>query len=120
MKDALIEILEDLGYPVYLQGSLLPDQPYDDSFFTIWNADTYDGHDYDNEAISTVWRFSVNFYSTDPALVNSVLLEARQDLKAAGWTMSGKGYDVGSDYETHTGRGMDVLYLEFHGRETNG
>lgn len=119
MRDTLIELLTALEYPVYLQGSLLPDQPYDPSFFTIWNSDSYDGSHYDNDAVSTVWRFSVMFYSVDPALVQTALAAARAALKAAGWIVSGRGYDVASDEPTHTGRGFDALYLDFYGRETN-
>ena len=43
----------------------------------------------------------------------------RAALKAAGWIVSGRGYDVASDEPTHTGRGFDALYLDFYGRETN-
>ena len=119
MRDALISLLAALEYPVFLQGSLLPDEPYPPSFFTIWNDDGYDGSHYDNDAVSTIWRFSVNFYSTDPALVISELDAARAALKAAGWIVSGRGYDVASDEQTHTGRGFSALYLDFYGRETN-
>lgn len=37
MEDLLIETLGKLGYPVMLQGSLLPEQPYPEHFFTFWN-----------------------------------------------------------------------------------
>lgn len=112
MKDALIALLETFGYPVRLQGSLAEKEAYPESFFTFWNNDTPDGSHYDNNPISYVWDFDVNFYSTDPALVNSVLLEAINLLKTNGWIISGKGYDVATDEPTHTGRGMNVLYLE--------
>lgn len=112
MKDALIALLETFGYPVRLQGSLAENEAYPESFFTFWNNDTPDGSHYDNNPISYVWDFDVNFYSTSPTLVNTVLLEARNLLKTNGWIIPGKGYDVATDEPTHTGRGMNVLYLE--------
>ena len=112
MKDLLIKILESFGYPVKLQGSLNKDEAYPESFFTFWNNDSYDGNHYDNEAISYVWDFDVNFYSTDPALVNSKLIEAKTKLKQQGFIVPGKGYDVASDEPTHTGRGINVLKIE--------
>lgn len=118
MKDKLINVLETFGYPVRLQGSLREDEPYPASFFTFWNGETYDGAHYDNDAIAYVWAFDVNFYSNDPALVNSVLREARDLLKQNGFITSGIGFDVPSDEPTHTGRGMNILIIERN--EKNG
>lgn len=112
MKDLLIKTLETFGYPVYQQGSLSKDESYPESFFTFWNNDSYDGTHYDNDAINYIWDFDVNFYSTDPALVNSKLIEAKTKLKQQGFIVSGKGYDVASDEPTHTGRGINVLKEE--------
>lgn len=112
MKDLLIKTLETFGYPVFLQGSLSKDEPYPESFFTFWNNDSYEGNHYNNDAVSYVWDFDVNFYSTDPALVNSKLIEAKTKLKQQGFVVPGKGYDVASDEPTHTGRGINVLKEE--------
>ena len=112
MVDLLISTLETLGYPVKLQGSMLPDESYPDSFFTFW-SDSADGDSYysDKEG-AIVWAYSVNFYSNNPLLVNSKLLEAKALLKAQGFIVGGAGYDVMSDEPTHTGRGITVLYRQ--------
>ena len=112
MEDLLISILETLDYPVRKQGSLLPDEPYPDSFFTFWN-DSADGVSfYSNDERAILWSYSLNFYSTDPVLVNSKLMEAKRLLRNAGWVVSGAGYDVPSDEATHTGRGISLLYRQ--------
>ena len=112
MKEELISLLESFGYPVILQGSLGPSQEYPESFFTFWNSDSYDGSHYNNIAIKYIWDFDINFYSVDPTLVNTLLLQAIELLKNNGWIMSGRGYDVPSDESTHTGRGINVLKIE--------
>ena len=112
MKDLLIETLEPLGYPIFQQGSLGEDEVYPESFFTFWNNSSDSDTFYDNEEHSYVWDFDLNFYSSDPALVNTKLIEAKTLLKAAGFIVSGKGYDLYSDEPTHTGRGMNVLKIE--------
>ena len=112
MEDLLINTLEGLGYPVKLQGSMLPDESYPAHFFTFWN-DAADGSGfYSNTETAILWQYSLNFYSIDPLLVNSKLLEAKQLLKSAGWIVSGAGYDVMSDEPTHTGRGITVMYRQ--------
>lgn len=112
MEDLLISTLETLGYPVKLQGSLLPDESYPDHFFTFWN-DSADGTSYySNNEGAIVWAYSINFYSNDPLLTNSVLLEAKKLLKDAGFIVTGAGYDVPSDEPTHTGRGIEALYRQ--------
>ena len=112
MKEQLIELLESFGYPVFLQGSLGADTPYPESFFTFWNNETDDGSHYDNDAINYVWNFSIYFYSCDPDLVNTVLLQLKSLLKQNQWIVGGKGYDVPSDEPTHTGRSIDALFVE--------
>lgn len=109
MKDLLISILESFGYPVFLQGTLAPDEPYPESFFTFWNNSTSDAAHYDNNAIRYTWNFDVNFYSSNPALVNTVLLSAKALLKQNGFICPGKAYDLYTDEPTHTGRRMIVL-----------
>lgn len=112
MDNLLISTLEALGYPVKLQGSILPDEPYPDSFFTYWN-DSADGTSfYDDTEGAVVWAYSLNFYSTNRVLVTTALLEAKRLLKRAGFIVSGAGYTVGSDEPTHTGRGISLLYRQ--------
>lgn len=112
MKDLLIKALEHFGFPIFQQGSLNKDDPYPDSFFTFWNNDSADDDFYDNKENRYIWDFDVNFYSNDPELVNTKLLEAKKILKQNGFIVHGKGYDVASDEPTHTGRGINVLKIE--------
>lgn len=112
MEDKLIELLETLGYPVFLQGSLLESEPYPDHFFTFWNDSSNGSSYYSNEETAIEWEYSLNFYSVDPILTNTKLLEAKKLLKANGWVVSGAGYSVMSDEPTHTGRGVSILYRQ--------
>lgn len=112
MEDNLIEILSTFGYEVYRQGSLSDDDAYPSTFFTFWNNNSSDHSHYDNAEYGIVWDFNVYVYSDDPTNTYSVLEEARLALKAAGWIISGKGFDVVSDEATHSGRGINAFYLE--------
>lgn len=112
MEDELIELLSSFGYPVRRQGSFSDSEQYPDSFFTFWNNDSPDHAHYDDAEYGTDWEFDVNFYSTDPEKTYSVLMNARILLKQNKWIVPSKGYDVRSDEPTHTGRGMQVLFLK--------
>lgn len=103
MKQTLIELLRNLGYPVFLQGSLNPSEPYPDSFFTFWNFNNDDTAFYDNDTHREVWGFWVYFYSISPALVESIPEQARQILKNNGFILQGKATDINVDRPTHTG-----------------
>ncbi len=111
MEDLLISVLESFGYPVKLQGSLLPDEPYPDHLFTFWNRDSTGESFYDNDEQTTLFDYDVNFYSVDPELVYTKLREAITALKKAGFIVSGDGYSVASDEPTHDGRGINAKYL---------
>lgn len=112
MEDELIYLLSTFGYPVKRQGSLSDQDNYPDHFFTFWNNDSDDHSHYDNSEYGTSWDFDINFYSIDPEKAYSILDSARDLLKSHGWIISGKGRDVMSDEPTHTGRGMEALYLQ--------
>lgn len=117
VKQLLIDTLEPLGYPVFLQGSLSDEDSYPESFFTFFNNDSPDDAFYDNEPHKIIWSFDLNFYSVDPALVNSMLLTAKRMLKAEGWKIDDNGHDIMSDEPSHTGRGLDLIYIEKNERE---
>lgn len=112
MKEKLIETLKQFGYPVFLQGSLNADDAYPETFITFWTDDVFDNSHYDDDAQSYAWDFTVIFYSSDPALVNSKPNEIRDALKKVGFIPQGKGRDIPSDEPTHTGWAMDFYYIE--------
>ena len=112
MVTELVNILESFGYPVYLQGSLNPEEPFPDSFFTFWNFTTPEGAFYDNDAHHAVWGFYVYFYSSDPYLTDTVTEQARDALKASGWIPTGRPQDATSGVVTHTGRMFTVQKIE--------
>lgn len=112
IKQLLIDTLSSFDYPIYQQGSMSNDEQYPDSFFTFFNNETSDDAFFDNQETMTIWDFDLNIYSIDPEVVNSALLEAKPLLKQAGFIVNGVGYDVLSDEPTHTGRGINILYIE--------
>ena len=112
MKEQLIELLSGFGYPVFLQGSMNDDEEYPPSFFTFWNFQTPEGAHYDHKATRAERGFWVYFYSEDPELVDVMLEKAVKLLKEKDWIADGKGEDVASDYETHTGRMVTCYYME--------
>lgn len=113
MREQFIALLETFGLPIFLQGSLNEGQAYPDNFFTFWNDRTEDGAHYDNDAISFVWSFSVNYYTLNENAdkIDDILGEVRQLFKENGWIIGGVGYDVATDEPTHIGRAIDVLYI---------
>ena len=119
MEDLLISILETFGYPVFLQGSLLPETPYPPHFFTFWNNSSDSQSYYDNTDHSTIYSYDVNFYSIKPEYVYSKLRAAIAALKAEGFIISGDGYSIASDEPTHDGRGVNILYRRENNVYTN-
>lgn len=111
--DLLIETVESLGYPVIRQGSLSADEEYPNTFFTFWNNETYSEKYYDNDEYTIVYNFDLNCYSINPTLIYELIEEVKILLKNKHFIVSGVGYDVASDEITHTGRGINVLFLEF-------
>lgn len=119
MKADLIAILEELGYPVFLQGTLQSEEDYPESFFTFWNFSTPEAAYYDNDAGRAVWGFWVYFYSTSPQLVESVPEQARKLLKQNDYILDGKSHDIAVDKPTHTGAFFTVYKYENYQEEVN-
>lgn len=111
-KSELITILDGMGYPSWLMHTMPADEVYPESFFTFLSIDAPFIAHYDNRAHATVWTFWVGFYSSNPALVESVPEELTRHLQAAGWTVPGLGEDVQSDEPTHTGRRITAYYVQ--------
>lgn len=112
MVDNLITALATLGFPIYRQGSMSADTTYPQTFITFWNNSSETHSYYSNDKYGTTWDFDINVYSSDPNAVYSVLTAIIATLDAEGWIISGEGHDVVSDEATHTGRGINALYLD--------
>jgi hypothetical protein len=112
VKQLLIDTISSFNYPVYQQGSMSDSDDYPDSFFTFFNNSTNDDAFFDNQETRVIWDFDLNIYSIDPDVVNGTLTQAKPLLKSAGFIIDGTGHDVISDELTHTGRGINILYIE--------
>lgn len=108
MRDELIQILEATGFPASMQGTI---GDYPESFYTFWNFETPEKY-YDNNPVNAIWGFWIYFFSTDPALVESETSAVIARLRAAGWTVAGRGEDALSDEPTHTGRRLTIYKKE--------
>lgn len=113
MKQKLINTLSAFGYPVYLQGTLNPEEKYPHTFITFFVDNTNDNGHFENKTNSVDWAFSVILYSDDPEIVNNKPNEIRAALKGAGFVPQGKGNDIISDEPTHTGWAMDFIITEY-------
>lgn len=113
MKQKLIKALSAFGFPVYLQGTLNPEEAYPQTFITFFVDSTDDNGHFENKTNSVNWSFSVILYSNDPEIVNTKPDEIRAALKAVGFIPQGKGNDVMSDEPTHTGWAMDFVIVEY-------
>ena len=109
IEGALISLLESFGFPVYRQGSVT--EGYPDNFFTFWEDEEIGNAYYDNLTVGVRYKYSVYFYSNNPANTYSYIHQARTALKQSGWVIPNRGYDVASGEPTHTGRGIDIIYL---------
>lgn len=112
VKEKLIDLLSQDGYPVFLQGSLNEKAKYPETFITFYNFDTPKNMFYDNKNKQNIWYFWVYLYSTDPDTVNSKIDFLQERLEDNGFNVQGNSIDVASDEETHTGRMFTCYYVE--------
>lgn len=116
MKKHLIDLMEQVNTNIFLQGSLNSEEEYLDSFITYWNFETPEDQFYDNDSNRAVWGFWVYVYSNDPKELESMEKSLIDIFKNDNKTiLSGKGQDVASDVDTHTGRMLTVYLNENYG-----
>lgn len=115
-KTALINALTGVGYvsgqTLFLQGTVNPSLSYPAEFVTFWVNYTDDVSFYNNGVSKTAWNVSVILYANSATVVNEKPSTIISALKAAGFIPQGKGQDVLSDEDTHTGWAMEFIYLE--------
>lgn len=112
MNTELYEILKSIGHPVFLQGSLTAADEYPAAFFTYWCFEAPEGAHYDNQPHSATWGYWVYSYADNPATVDAMADQAREKLRAAGWTTNGRPIDANSDEPSHTGKMFEVYKIE--------
>ena len=112
--EALEPLLESTGYPYFRQGSLAPDAPYPESFFTFWNQDTPEDTFFDNRPHSADWSWRVYFYTKDPALLYSVMDSLLESARAAGFIPQGRARDLASDEPDTVGRTILLTYKQIY------
>lgn len=115
-KTALIEALTKIGYEegktLFLQGSVNPEVSYPPEFVTFWTEYTSNVSQFDNATYRTAWNMTVILYANDSEIVNTKPAEIIAALEAAGFVCVGKGEDILSDEETHTGWAMEFIFQE--------
>lgn len=111
MPDGLIELLESTGHEVFLKGTLVETEELPESFFTFWNTRTSRSHFYNNQPFVIEYDYEITFYSTDPELVNSILMELTKTLTEHSFVIGSIGVDSFTGDVTYTGRTMTVTYI---------
>lgn len=113
MDKELIAILATFKVPVLRQGSMASDAKYPKTFITFWNNSSNAHAHYDNEEFGVIWDYNIFVYSSDINTTYDLLEQIRAALKNAGWIPASHGFDAASDYATHTGRGLEVVFMAF-------
>lgn len=112
MREKIYDTLQNLGYPIGLQGSFeVEDIP--ESVITYRIAASSDRRLYDNRPWITGYSVEINFYSRKISLIDSASKQISESMLEAGFTRDGPGYDAGYDQDTgHYGYMMNFYYLE--------
>lgn len=108
VKEFLISILEESGYEVFRQGSLLPNQSYPNNFWTFYNIDSEELY-YNNEAYAVIKHFSICFYTNNPSILQKTITTMRNKLKENNFMVSAET-DIDSDEPSHIGLGFICVY----------
>ena len=104
----IVNLLSQLGVPVYRQGSIAADQEYPDKFITYWQRTSSDPSAFDNRYASHSVTTDINAYAHDPDVAEELLGRAIRLLRIAGYVVPGIGYDLRTDEPSVIGRGVEA------------
>lgn len=114
VDNMLKDIINELGFDLYAQGSFTSSSDYPSSFFTYTQIDSEVDRHYDNQDNRTVWSFWLNFYTTEWSTVQTVLDRVRNLLKENNWLVPNRGRTVESDSEDHVGKELTIYFIEYN------
>ena len=98
----MVDILDDLiltdgsgnQIPVYIEGDAPATLP--NEYFVVSEDYTSDLVSADNQPQSILYEFSLKYYTTDPTILRSRMVEALALLKSKNYIVTGVGYDNGT------------------------
>lgn len=110
MIQELTTITEARGLPLYLQGTLTEQEANAlPRYYTYWNYSTPDGAYYCNRPTRSTCSCWVYLYTIDDPITAQKELDGLiSDLRAAGWTVEGRGENASSTLPSHIGRRITV------------
>ena len=114
MFNLLEEIFNEIGYGdlYFRQGSFGEDAEIPPKYFAFWNNGSILDSHYDNNNHSSVWTWTIYFYSNDPKLIYSELDKFLEKAKSKGFVISDEGYDIPSDLPNYFGRMTRIEYIK--------
>ena len=110
----MIDIYKDLnptGFEVYQQGTV-PKQNIPDSYITVWNDSSTDNLNVDNSTKAVEYSFTVIHYTKDLGNLYTQTEAIISLLKAKGYVIDGRGFDIESGVEDYSARCIEVTKIE--------
>ena len=112
----MVEIYNDLAelkIPVFAEGDAPAELPV--SYFTFNEDYTSGGVFADNVEKTTVYEFTLKYYTKDATTIYSTLGAALALLKSKGYITTGVGYSNPTYRDTWFSRQADVKFIEYTG-----
>lgn len=104
-------LLESLGLPVFIQGSMPEDMPYPDTFITYIWYDSADLWNFGNRAIATNYIVQITVYSYLPDQIDNYMEKLITLLEKNGYSKSNNGRMIPSDEPSHLGWSIDFNFI---------
>ena len=106
---SLIDLIEtEFKIDVYRQGSFTEGDEFPSSFFTFFRGSGGPVSNYDNAKYAHYDEFDINFFSSDPVLLEETFDKMKDLFITNGWQVPNYGRDMPSGRATHAGIGITI------------